>query len=215
MASAPLAGATRMCPGHSKTRPAHLVPVGDFGVFSDGKPKKMCLECNAKLRIFNQPYTQRGVVARAAASRAAADASPDVLDDERDKRERRIIVAEILSNEIFRGLPADATVLIFGTTRFRVGEASWTVVEDAMYFEASLSWSRRGGSNPSLCHDNRTVITQTQLKSAGFRLELLYLSDRILDATGNVEFGKGAIEGTLIREIEDAHGITAEVRDGG
>ena len=184
-------------------------------MFSDGKPKKMCLECNAKMRIRNQPFTQRGVVARAAVSRAAADASPDVLDDERQGRERRIIVAEILSNEIFRGLPADATMLIFGTTRFRVGEASWTVVEDAMYSEASMSWQRRGGSNPCLLHDNRTVITKPELKSAGFLVELLYLSDRILDATGNVEFGKGAIEGTLIREIEDAHGITAEVRDDG
>ena len=71
-----------------------------------------------------------------------------------------------------------------------------------------MSWQRRGGSNPCLLHDNRTVIPKTELKSAGFLVELLYLSDRILDATGNVEFGKGAIEGTLIREIEDAHGIT-------
>ena len=186
----------------------HLVPVGDFGVFSDGTPKKCCLKCNEIKNAQKRPQRERAVVARAAVSRADADASPDVLDDERQGRERRIIAAEILSNEIFRGLPADATLLIFGTTRFRVGEASWTVVEDAMYSEASMSWQRRGGSNPCLLHDNRTVIPKTELKSAGFLVELLYLSDRILDATGNVEFGKGAIEGTLIREIEDAHGIT-------
>ena len=208
-------GATRECPGVNGLSGRHIAKLSEFGQFSDGRLKKNCMACLERERIRQQPARQQMVVARAEAARAAADASRVVLDDERQERERRIIVAEILSNEIFRGLPADATLLIFGTTRFRVGEASWTVVEDAMYLEASLSWSRRGGSNPSLLHDNRTVITKAELKSAGFLVELLYLSDRILDATGNVEFGKGAIEGTLIREIEDAHGITAEMRDDG
>jgi hypothetical protein len=40
------------------------------------------------------------------------------------------------------------------------------------------------------------------------------VSDRITDATGNVNSGEGAIEGRIIRKCEEALGITAEVRDG-
>ena len=43
-------------------------------------------------------------------------------------------------------------------------------------------------------------------------MELLYLSDRITDATGNVESGEGAVEGHLIRMIENAHGCTDAMR---
>ena len=41
-------------------------------------------------------------VARAAKLRAAADASPDVIDVERSRYERRLIVREILLHEVFR-----------------------------------------------------------------------------------------------------------------
>jgi hypothetical protein len=149
----------------------------------------------------------------AAKNRAAADASPDVLDVERPRYERRLIAREIqLSHEVFRQLPAEATVMIFGTSRFPVGEVSWTIVEEEMWKEAVLSFYRRGYGYPSLLHDDGTCIGEVELKRAGAQMELLYLSDRITDATGNVESGEGAVEGHLIRMIENAHGCTDAMR---
>ena len=207
-------GATRECPGgraHSGGR--HIAKLSEFGQFSDGKLKKNCMACLERERIRKQPAAQQIVVARAEAARAAADASPVVLDDERSSHERHIICAEILNLAIFRSLLASATVLIFASTRVRIGETSWATAEELLFREATSTWSRRGGAQPSLLHADGSVITGTELRRAGAVLELLYASDRVHDATGNVESGKGAIEGRLIRAIEEAHGCTAVVRE--
>ena len=210
-------GATRECPGGGAgSGGRHIAKLSEFGQFSDGKLKKNCMACCERERIRKQPALQQGVVARAEAARAAADASPVVLDDERSSHERHIICAEILNLANFRSLSASATVLIFASTRVRIGETSWATAEELLFREATSTWSRRGGgggAHPSLLHADGSVITGTELRRAGAVLELLYASDRVHDATGNVESGKGAIEGRLIRAIEEAHGCTAVVRE--
>ena len=207
-------GATRECPGGGAgSGGRHIAKLSEFGQFSDGKLKKNCMACCERERIRKQPALQQGVVARAEAARAAADASPVVLDDERSSHERHIICAEILNLANFRSLSASATVLIFASTRVRIGETSWATAEELLFREATSTWSRRGGAQPSLLHADGSVITGTELRRAGAVLELLYASDRVHDATGNVESGKGAIEGRLIRAIEEAHGCTAVVRE--
>lgn len=207
-------GATRECPGASGYGGSrHIAKLSEFGQFSDGKLKKKCMACCERDLIRKQPALQQAVVARAEAARAAADASPVVLDVERSSHERHIICAEILDHVIFRSLSASATLLIFGSTRVRIGETSWAMAEDLLFREGAATWSRRGGAQPSLLHADGSVITGTELRRAGAVLELLYASDRVHDATGNVESGKGAIEGRLIRAIEEAHGCTAVVRE--
>eukprot|EP00900_Chrysochromulina_parva_P017544 jgi/Chrpa1/25791/Chrysochromulina_OHIO_Genome00027500-RA len=189
----------------------HLADVSEFGTWG-GRVMKSCRACAAKHNERQKKAYKKSRVARAAKLRAAADASPDVLDVERSRYERRLIVREILSHEVFRQLPAEATVMIFGTSRFPVGEVSWTIAEEEMWKEAVLSFYRRGYGYPSLLHDDGTNIGVVELKRAGAQMELLYLSDRIEDATGNVESGEGAVEGHLIRDIENAHGCTDAMR---
>ena len=48
-----------------------------------------------------------------------------------------------------------------------------------MWIEAALTWQRRGGGFPSLLHENGTTIGEIELRRAGARVELLYLSDRV------------------------------------
>jgi hypothetical protein len=191
----------------------HLADVSEFGTWG-GRIMKSCRACAAKHneRQKKKKSVVKVTVARAAKKRAAADASPDVFDVERSRHERRLIVGEILLHEVFRQLSAEATVMIFGTSRFPVGEASWTIVKEEMWTEAVLSFYRRGYGYPSLLHDDGTCIGEVELKRAGAQIELLYLSDRITDATGNVESGEGAVEGHLIRMIENAHGCTDAMR---
>ena len=193
----------------------HLADVSEFGTWR-GRVMKSCRACaakhNARCKKASKKNRVKVTVARAAKNRAAADASPDVLDVERPRYERRLIAREILSHEVFQQLSAEATVMIFGTSRFPVGKASWTIVKEEMWKEAVLSFFRRGYGYPSLLHDDGTCIGEVELKRAGAQMELLYLSDRITDATGNVESGEGAIEGHLIRMIENAHGCTDAMR---
>ena len=91
-------GATRECPGGTAGSGGsgvhrHIAKLSEFGQFSDGKLKKNCMACLERERIRKQPAAQQIVVARAEAARAAADASPVVLDDERSSHERHIISA--------------------------------------------------------------------------------------------------------------------------
>lgn len=141
---------------------------------------KSCRTCAAKaaarVKKADKKKSAALVAARAAEKRAAADANPDVLDVERSKCERRLIVSEILSHELFRQLPAHATVLIFGTTRFAVGEVSWAKVQKKLWREAAMTMTRRGGSSPSLLHnllhENGTTFGEIELRRAGAQVEL-------------------------------------------
>ena len=200
----------KMCNGHNGGG-RHLADVSEFGTWG-GRVMKSCRACAAKNNARKKKGNKKVTAARAAKLRAAADASPDVIDVERSRYERRLIVGEILLHEVFRQLSAEATVMIFGTSRFPVGEASWTIVKEEMWKEAVLSFSRRGYGYPSLLHDDGTCIGEVELKRAGAQMELLYLSDRITDATGNVESGEGAVEGHLIRMIEYVFGCTDAMR---
>jgi uncharacterized membrane protein YgcG len=200
----------KMCNGSGGRRP-HLADVSEFGTWG-GRVMKSCRACAAKNSGRKKKGHKKVAAARAAKLRAAADASPDVFDVERSRYERRLIAREILSHEVFQQLSAEATVMIFGTSRFPVGEASLTIVKEEMWKEAVLSFSRRGYGYPSLLHDDGTCIGEVELKRAGAQMELLYLSDRITDATGNVESGEGAVEGHLIRMIENALGCTDAMR---
>ena len=67
-----------------------------------------------------------------------------MLDNVRPASERRIIVNDVLGLPLLRGLPATASVLVFGTRRFPIG-ASWAEAKKALWEEAAQSFQRRGG----------------------------------------------------------------------
>ena len=145
---------------------------------------KSCRTCAAKaaarVKKADKKKSAALVAARAAEKRAAADANPDVLDVERSKCERRLIVSEILSHELFRQLPAHATV--HGTTRFAVGEVSWAKVQKKLWREAAMTMTRRGGSSPSLLHnllhENGTTFGEIELRRAGAQVWSYTLPER-------------------------------------
>ena len=99
-----MAPTQKMCNG-SGGGGRHLADVSAFGTFG-GRVMKNCRACAAKKNVHqkkrNKKKTVARVMARAAKKRAAADASPDVLDVERSRYERRLIVREILSHEVCR-----------------------------------------------------------------------------------------------------------------
>jgi hypothetical protein len=136
-----------------------------------------------------------------------------VLDLERNPAEKRAIVQQICASAALQQLHGSrASVMIFATRRFAVGTSSWHAIEQALWKEAATAFSKRGGSKPVLRWAEGSTVTGGQLKAAGARVELLYLSDQIeLNATGSAEAeGGGRIEGLLIRALEGSHGVTAE-----
>jgi hypothetical protein len=178
-----------------------------------GKLKSCCNACLEKKRISILPVSKRLAEERAEVARADADANPVVLDVERPAAQRNIIVNKLMALPLFTELPATTSLLVFGTARFGIG-APWPDASKLLWTEAALSFQFRNGYAPAILKSDKTTVTKVDLQNAGWQLQLLYVSDRIKDATGNVNFGEGAIEGRIIRKCEEALGITAEVRDG-
>jgi len=208
------ASATRECPGaRIKGCEAHFALVGDFGSFSSGKPKQICNRCLEVKRIRDAPYLKRAVEKRAEVARADADANPEVLDVERPAAQREIIVNTLMALPLFTELPATTSLLVYGTARFGIG-APWPEALKLLWTEGASSFQYRNYYPPAILKSDKTTVTKEDLQKAGWQLQLLYVSDRITDATGNVNSGEGAIEGRIIRKCEEALGITAEVRDG-
>jgi hypothetical protein len=201
----------RECPGDGCE--PHFALIGDFGSFSSGKLKQMCNRCLEHLRIRNAPYRKRAVEKRAEVARADADANPVVLDVERPAAQRNIIVNKLMALPLFTELPATASLLVYGTARFGIG-APWPEALKLLWTEGACSFQYRNYRPPAILKSDKTTVTKEDLQKAGWQLQLLYVSDRITDATGNVNSGEGAIEGRIIRKCEEALGITAEVRDG-
>jgi hypothetical protein len=146
----------------------------------------------------------------AAAADAAAAANPKVLDRQRPVSERLVIVRNIL--EVLRAmyLSASASVLVFATRRCRIG-APWAEVEEALWDEGPMTFSRRGYQDPVLLDRDDNVISVGALVAAGVTVEPVYVTDRMNDGTGSVN--KNAVEGLVIRALEESHDLTDAKRN--